>query len=205
MFIQAPTSALVPLEAPSTCSNSTNVLYRPHNEQYCGEFDDKISCRPLYSSNISSVNYYTIMASLTLFANTLQNPRDSMVPSDVKLMKYVTKSLEESFLPSLPQGKSLLVETFQAVDRITEDFVAKTQYTSPMRSKRRSRDEDQEAVRVSFQPFFQAKTYIFRIHRIPKQTPQRRPPNPLHQFHHTHRHSLTLASSSPACLPAALL
>lgn len=69
--------------------------------------------------------YYPLSGFLTLFANCLQNPRDSQVASDLKLMEFVTSCFSPMMVHVSPLAATTSIIFRELLDLATR-FVDKT-------------------------------------------------------------------------------
>lgn len=88
--------------------------------------------------------YYPLSSFIILFANTLQNPRDSYVASDLRLMSYVT-SLLNPIVENSPFTGITFLKFFTELSNVALKFVEKTNSGSTKKLKRGNdrRDIDQ--------------------------------------------------------------
>lgn len=71
------------------------------------------------------VDYYPLTASLTLFANILQNPLDPQALEDITLMKSVTDFLSNFFDDKDSLESSIVIKTFLEVNQLAAQHVEK--------------------------------------------------------------------------------
>lgn len=79
----------------------------------------------------SMCNYYPLTASLTLFANILQNPSAPTATTDLSLMNRVTRILTDSFASSCNPKAALHVDIFKQIIRTAAQFVARAHGEPP--------------------------------------------------------------------------
>lgn len=82
------------------------------------------------------VDYYPLTASLTLFANILQNPRDPQALSDIELMKSVTTFLSGFFDDKSYLESTLVIKIFLEVNRLAAEYVEKCRMQGTQAPKR---------------------------------------------------------------------
>lgn len=70
--------------------------------------------------------YYPLCGFLTLFANTLQNPEDECVASDLQLMDLVISFLYPMMAHASPLNITAAVKGFQELGNVARKFVEKT-------------------------------------------------------------------------------
>ena len=73
----------------------------------------------------SMCNYYPLTASLTLFANILQNPSASTAAADLSLMNRVTRILVDSLSSSCNPKAAIHLKIFKEIIRTAAQFVAR--------------------------------------------------------------------------------
>ncbi|OBT41934.1 hypothetical protein VE00_07468 [Pseudogymnoascus sp. WSF 3629] len=74
---------------------------------------------------VTLCNYYPLTASLTLFANILQNPSAPSATTDLALMHRVTRILVDSLSSSCNAKAAIHVDIFRQIIRTAAQFVAK--------------------------------------------------------------------------------
>ncbi|OBT66534.1 hypothetical protein VE03_03670 [Pseudogymnoascus sp. 23342-1-I1] len=80
---------------------------------------------------VTMCNYYPLTASLTLFANLLQNPTAPTATTDLALMNRVTCILVDSFASSCNPKAALHVDIFRQIIRTAAQFVARARGEPP--------------------------------------------------------------------------
>jgi hypothetical protein len=86
-------------------------------------------------SLIRIVLYYPLSGFLTLFANILQNPQDSQVASDLKLMGYITSFLSPSVVQLSPLTASASI-IIRELSNIAAKFIEKINLRDAKPAKR---------------------------------------------------------------------
>jgi hypothetical protein len=79
--------------------------------------------------------FYPLSAFLTLFANILQNPKDSYVEADNRLMNIIADFFSVALVDRHDTPLELAGKVFQKLSSITTTFLAKTSSQKP-RTKR---------------------------------------------------------------------
>jgi hypothetical protein len=85
--------------------------------------------------------YFPLSSFLLLFANLLQNPQDSYIESDLKLMELVTSFLTPSAVPFSPYST---IQMFHELYKIAVKFVEKSNAQNKKKTKRVHDDIDSE-------------------------------------------------------------
>jgi hypothetical protein len=80
--------------------------------------------------------YWPLSGFLTLFANLLQNPQDSYIPSDLKLMKSAISFLQPKTGRSTPFSAGGVIQIFTELGNVAEKFLAKVNAQGTKRIKR---------------------------------------------------------------------
>lgn len=88
------------------------------------------------------VLYFPLSAFLLLFANLLQNPQDSYIEGDLKLMELVTSFLTPSSIPLSPYSTPASIQMFHQLYRIAVKFVEKSNSQDKRKVKRVHDDVD---------------------------------------------------------------
>lgn len=79
----------------------------------------------------SMCNYYPLTASLTLFANILQNPSAPTALSDLALMHCVTSILINNFTSASNPRSAIHLQIFKQIIRVAAQFAAKARNVPP--------------------------------------------------------------------------
>lgn len=82
-------------------------------------------------ANYIQCNYYPLAASLTLFANILQNPTAPSALPDIALMHCVTSILTTNFSAASNPRSSIHLEIFKQILSVAVNFVAKARGEDP--------------------------------------------------------------------------
>lgn len=90
------------------------------------------------------VLYFPLSSFLLLFANLLQNPQDSHVESDLKLMELVVSFLTQSTATLSPYSTPASIQMFHQLYRIAVKFVEKSNAQDKKKVKRMHDDIDGE-------------------------------------------------------------
>lgn len=80
-------------------------------------------------------NYYPLAASLTLFANVLQNPTAPSAVPDIALMHCVTSILTTNFSAASNPRSSVHLQIFKQILSVAAEFVAKARGEDPEKYK----------------------------------------------------------------------
>ena len=80
--------------------------------------------------------YFHLSAFLTLFANTLQNPKDECVRSDLELMDLVISVLSPMMVQTSPLSVTRAIKGFQELGNVARKFVDKANATNTKCMKR---------------------------------------------------------------------
>jgi hypothetical protein len=86
--------------------------------------------------------YYPLSAFLLLFANLLQNPQDSDIANDLKLMELVTTFLTPSVVPLSPFSTPASMQMFRQLYKVAVKFVEKNNSRDTKKAKRGRDDMD---------------------------------------------------------------
>ncbi|KFY26380.1 hypothetical protein V493_04121 [Pseudogymnoascus sp. VKM F-4281 (FW-2241)] len=87
--------------------------------------------QPRKLTHRSMCNYYPLTASLTLFANILQNPSDPSAITDLTLMNRVTRIVADSFASSCNPKSAIHFEIFKQIVRTAAQFAARARGEPP--------------------------------------------------------------------------
>ena len=104
------------------------------------------------------VLYFPLSSFLLLFANLLQNPRDSYIASDLKLMELVTSFLKPSTVPLSPFSTPASIQMFYQLYKIAVKFVEKSNMQERKKTKRVHDDIDSGEASQSHSTTEPAKT-----------------------------------------------
>ena len=80
--------------------------------------------------------YYPLSAFLLLFANLLQNPQDSYIENDLKLMELVISFFTPSVVPLSPFSTPASIEMFCQLYKVAVKFVEKNKSRDTKKAKR---------------------------------------------------------------------
>jgi len=86
--------------------------------------------------------YHPLSSFLLLFANLLQNPQDSHIATDLKLMELVTSFLTPSMVPLSPFNTPASIQMFHQLYKIALKFVEKNNSRDTKKFKRGHDDID---------------------------------------------------------------
>ena len=98
-------------------------------------------------TRVQGALYYPLSAFLLLFANLLQNPQDSYVANDLKLMEVVTTFLTLSVVPLSPFSTPASIQMFRQLYKVAVKFVEKN--TSRDTKKAKQGRDDMDSGRIS--------------------------------------------------------
>ena len=93
--------------------------------------------------------YYPLSSFLLLFANLLQNPQDSYIANDLKLMELVTTFLTPSAVPLSPFSTPASIQMFHQLYKVAVKFVEKNNSRDTKKAKRGHDDIDSGQVSQS--------------------------------------------------------